>query len=417
MRIHGRNTILAAVGAVVMLAAGAGSAVAAAPKGETLATGLPEGMRLDAERQQIVHATPPSGVRTIDLRSGATRDFDVAATCPAPPGGTGLWAVGDGYALLTCMFPVGEGGSVYSLPSPRVLDLSSGETIVPAGLREVSALPNPHFHRISGTTIFFTSTDHRQSGVMRVLDWRTGAIALDPNRPLVCPPGRVRWIAGAAGWDDAVGCDGRGRVALSPPLRAGEQALAGGGAGELLSWGLGGSAGARQYAYAHACRTRLAWDVPRGTTSWVAADDDLLLKETDGGLVTLRRVPLDGICDRTARPWTLRVSSSGRTTRVQPATAQVSDAVTGAAATLMQPLAARPATLRAAQGGRVAVAADATAVSLRWRTDGRSWRRATDQGRRWMLGLPRGARTLQLDLRLRDGSRGSYAVKLRRAGR
>jgi hypothetical protein len=416
MRIQGWKSTAVVAGAAALMAAGPGPAVAAVPKGETIASGLHEPVLYDAARQQVVDAMTPTGVRTIDVRSGATRDVDVAGRCAVAAGAAALTAVGDGYALLHCDVPC-EGRSPAVRAEPRVLDLSSGELIVPAGLSAVWDHSSPRFVGVSDTTLSFDVTAHRQGTASYELDWRTGAIARSTARPLVCATGGVRWATTVAGLMEAVGCAGHGRVAVHRRLRTGEQSFGGRSEGGLLPWVVGTAAGARQYVYAHDCRMRLGWDVATSTTGWIGGGA-LLLKSVDGGSSTLRRVPLAGVCDRTARPWTVRLASAGRTVRLQPATAHVSDVVTGAEGTLLQPLVTRPTTVRATKAGRLAVFAAPEAISLRWRSGGSGgWKRAADRGRRWTLRLPRGARTLKLDLRLRDGSRASYDVRLRRAAR
>lgn len=404
-----RRSALVLLAATAFATSSASTAGAGAPIGYEIASGLPARLLLDEHGSLVVYALGATTVRAIDLEQRTSRDFDVAATCSVPAGGEALTAVGDGYALLGCRVQA-AGRPPWQ---PRVLDLTSGATIVPAGLDAAMAYPSPSFLGISRETLSFDSTDHRQSSKGFVLDWHTGAIAPDPNVPLVCPPGGARWANGVEGYFEAVGCDGRGRVELHRPLRAGERTSSGRARmGGPLLWLTTSGGRARQYAYLHRCRTRLAWDVPLQTTSWTYGGD-ILLGEGDGGPVTLRRIALDGVCERLERPWTLRLSGRGATVRVQPSSASVADPVTNAEGTLLSPYAARTVVLRARPRARVVIVRSAAASRLRW-SAGRRWFDATGRGTRWTVRLPARARALRLEMRLDDGSRASYAVAVRR---
>jgi len=373
---------LAAAGAAVAALAATAAAPAAAgtPVGERIAEGALQQPVIDHDSGRIAYVAAPRLVRVVDGDGTTHRDLAIPADCVQPAWTPALTGAGEGQLLLACeqsdSFDISPGRPfTRSWIAPRLLDEQSG-AIAPVG-DPASPIWGRAVAVVRAGVVIEVAASGREPGYSMVIDPRTGATSsAEGSWPL----------------DTGIVLRTERGLANTMPLTASFRD----------------------------CRAELTWTVGVLAQAWPLADAMLISEASYGGSpLTLTRVALDGVCERTAARWPLRASARGRAVTALARTAAVPDAATGAVAGLAPTRAAAPR-LRVTRGGRVRLRTASAADDLRWRVAGGRWRAASGGGSSWTATLParlRGTRAAELETRLTDGGTVRHALRLTVVGR
>lgn len=406
MRFCGWNALAtsaalaAAVGAVAAPVAAAGS-----PVGEVVARDAREAPVVD-DGHRLVFMASDGAVRLLDLSAAGSGGRELTRGCTPPNARRAVAAAAEGVALLDCLrTPPGAAGAY---PAAHVLDLASGTLTLLDVPPALAAWDEIGFTGIDGAGVCFRASAYKSGSRSGSVDWRDGEIrdgatcsGTRETRDL-----RALTVAGPGGRP----------VALAPPPTAATTIPFAQADDEITTWAVRTLAPRMQlHAYLRRCGVRLSWETGPLTRAVLVSDGIVLAESTRGsGPATLRHVDLANACSRVSNAWRLQLALGTRRAHVLPRTARGGDPSTGAETGLLRPATASP-TIRLGVRS-VVVRPAAAARRVRWRIGAARWRTARRGSGGWVLQTnrhARGMRTLQLDVRFRNGARAGYEVAVR----
>ncbi len=443
-----RRIPLALVVVLTMLAPDARAA------GRLLADAAPAPAVADANTIAVMSS--PGNVRLYDARGGELAALTIGDGCVRPPGGIG--PIGGGQLMFDCSVarpsPVG-GDATYE---PRLLDVSTHETRIAAGASDAyyRALDEPlgagYFIAVGAHGLLLRSSYYHGNTVDEGIDWRTGAHVAEPGAEAVLDIDSPSLVAPLCAplarrpYDIAPSDTIDGLPAFDPFVYAPPYALESGPRSRLMlqrcgttsarfveadlgrrqvydmrlvpgiaTWRLWvlGRQPTRLRGYLIGCGVLLDWELRAGTQA-APTRHALVLSEPadDGRTWRVRRILLDGICERTRAAWQMTVANGPRSVHLPPrgATLRLSDR--GATATLPDRISRlRHLAVRAGTSVRLLPGTGARAVL--WRGEG-GWRRLHAGPEGWSLpaAATRAPADLTFEVRYRGGGRARFEVHL-----